>query len=60
MSREGRRMIMTYRGRPVFRMEPIRETRSSKEDLFYQLDRLADSRSKGLSNAEMDALIYEA
>lgn len=58
-ARQGRSMVMTYRGKPVLRLEPIREvSRSTAEDSFYRLPEMAEKKGGNLSNAEMDRLIY--
>jgi len=60
-AQKGERMIMTYRGKPVMRLEPIRETAILDNDPFYRLPELA-APSKGnkshLSNHDMDRIIY--
>lgn len=58
-ARQGQRMIMTYRGRPVCRLEPLRDEIPGDDDPFYKLDRLADSKSKNISNQEIDRIVYE-
>lgn len=54
----GKRLILTYRGKPVARLEPILETAVDAEDLFYRLCHLADGEGQSLSNSEMDAILY--
>ena len=56
----GQRMTMTYRGKPVFRIEPIEEKKSSAGDPFYRLAEMAEPVGKSLSNDQMDAIIYGA
>lgn len=56
-SREGRRMILTYRGKRVMRLEPITEE-VEPDDPFYRLDRLAVANGQSLSNEEIDAILY--
>ena len=53
----GERLILTYRGKPMARIEPL-ETDLSEDDPFYRLADLADSNADGLTNQEMDATIY--
>ena len=56
----GQRMLLTYRGKPVLRLEPVvDEEQPSSDDPFYRLDQLADVKGKGLTNREMDRIIYE-
>lgn len=40
-SKQGKGMIMTYRGRPVMRLEPIHDDVVDKDDPFLQLDGIA-------------------
>ena len=57
--RKGQRMILTYRGKPVVRFEPIDEASVDENDPFYHLDRLADSQGKSLTNRQIDRIVYE-
>ncbi|MFH0920729.1 MAG: hypothetical protein V1913_10235 [Fibrobacterota bacterium] len=60
-ARQGLRMVMTYRGKPVLRLEPIREAvNSAADDPFYHLSEKAEKNGGNLSNHEMDRLIYGA
>ena len=54
----GERLILTYRGKPVARLEPMEEPGVDVTDPFYSLDRLADAEGKSLSNREMDDILY--
>jgi prevent-host-death family protein len=54
----GQRMILTYRGKPVARLEPIVEPSLAEDDPFYQLHQLAASKGKSLSNEEIDKTVY--
>lgn len=54
----GKRLLLTYRGKPVARLEPVLETVVNADDLFYSLYRLADAEGQSLSNSEMDAILY--
>jgi antitoxin (DNA-binding transcriptional repressor) of toxin-antitoxin stability system len=56
----GRRMILTYRGKAVMRLEPITDTFAPESDAFYRLADLAAKGGKNLSNREMDEAIYGA
>jgi antitoxin (DNA-binding transcriptional repressor) of toxin-antitoxin stability system len=58
-SKQGQRMIMTYRGRPVMRLEPIREQTVAGDDPFLQLQGMISGKVKGLSNRGIDKIIYE-
>ena len=53
----GQPYLLTYRGRPVARIEPI-ETSAQKDDPFYSLGELADSEGKSLTNRQIDEALY--
>jgi antitoxin (DNA-binding transcriptional repressor) of toxin-antitoxin stability system len=55
---QGRRMILTYRGRPVMRLEPIVPRMADEGDAFYRLGELGTGRGATLSNEEIDVLVY--
>lgn len=59
-SKQGKRMVMTYRGRPVMRLEPIEEKEAvSEDDPFLQLEGIAEGKQReDLSNEKMDEIIY--
>ena len=57
-SRQGKRMIMTYRGRPVIRLEPIQDDVVDRDDPFLQLEGIAEGKKENLSNQQMDEIIY--
>ena len=59
-SKQGQRMIMTYRGKPIFRLEPIIDDTIDENDPFYRLCDLADEDGVQLSNQDMDKIIYES
>jgi antitoxin (DNA-binding transcriptional repressor) of toxin-antitoxin stability system len=59
-SRQGKRMLLTYRGRPVIRLEPVTDDAVSDDDPFLQLDGIAEGKREHLSNREMDGIIYNA
>ncbi len=54
----GETLVLTYRGRPVVRLEPIRSVTVDADDAFYQLANLADRKGKSLTNREIDAIVY--
>ena len=56
--RQGKRFILTYRGKPVMRLEPIAERKISPDDPFYSIGQLA-VEGPPLSNEEIDKIIYE-
>lgn len=53
----GQPFLLTYRGRPVARIEPVGTT-TQKDDPFYSLGELADGKGKSLSNREIDEALY--
>jgi prevent-host-death family protein len=55
---KGRRMILTYRGRPVMRLEPILADAADPDDAFYRLADLAARGGRSLRNEEIDAIVY--
>ena len=57
-ARQGKRMILTYRGKPVMRLEPISDELPDSDDPFYALAELADPKGKTLTNEQMDRIIY--
>lgn len=54
----GERLILTYRGRPVARLEPIRSAELDPDDPIYRLPEIAAKGGGSLSNEEMDRIIY--
>jgi len=56
--RQGKRLVMTYRGRPVMRLEPIVDEIPSADDPFYKLGDLASSTAEPLTNEEIDKIVY--
>ena len=59
-SKQGQKMIMTYRGKPIFRLEPVLDDQIDENDPFYMLNRLAAEDGDNLSNQEMDEILYES
>ena len=57
-SKNGQRIILTRRGKPVARLEPILTKKASADDPFYSLHKLAAKTGESLSNAQMDEIIY--
>jgi prevent-host-death family protein len=56
--RQGRRLILTYRGKPVMRLEPIREQKLRAHDPFYLLAQLAAPKGGPLTHEEIDLVVY--
>ena len=57
-ARRGERMIMTYRGKPVCRLEPVEDNTPNADDPFYRLDECAEHQAGSLSNAEIEKIVY--
>jgi prevent-host-death family protein len=58
--RKGQAFVLTYRGKPVARLEPIAAGAVAEDDPIYQLDQLASPTAEPLTNAEIDRAIYGA
>ena len=56
---QGQRFVLTYRGQPVARLEPVEARSIPADDPFYALGSLASGTAAALSNEEMDRIIYE-
>lgn len=56
--RNGERLLLTYRGRPVATLEPVNDGPITADDPFYSLDELADENAPPLTNEEMDRAVY--
>ena len=54
---KGQRMILTRRGKPVARLEPIVPEVVDADDPFYSLTDLAEPGAS-LSNAQIDDILY--
>ena len=55
--RKGERLILTHRGKPVARLEPIRDESVGADDPFYSLCELAEPAGS-LSNQQIDDILY--
>ena len=56
--RRGKRFIMTYRGKPVMRLEPLEPRKIRSDDPIYRLGELAEPMGS-LTNEEIDRIVYE-
>jgi prevent-host-death family protein len=57
--RQGHSLVLTSRGHPVARLEPVPVEKAREDDPLYRLFEVAADEGGGvLSNAEMDRLIY--
>ena len=59
--KQGRHLILTYRGKPVARVEPIRKIKKDqKEDPLFKIHQFAQASSLGpLDHENIDAIVYE-
>lgn len=55
--RKGERLVLTHRGKPVARLEPIQSESIEPDDLFYSLCELAEPAGS-LSNSQIDEILY--
>jgi prevent-host-death family protein len=55
---KGQRLILTRRGKPVARLEPIIAASLGADDPFYRLSEKADDGGEPLSNAQIDEILY--
>ena len=53
----GQRVMLTYRGKPVARLEPP-EVAPQHGDPFYTLADLADGSGRNQTNQEIDEAVY--
>jgi prevent-host-death family protein len=59
--RRGERLLLTYRGRPVARLEPIREERPEVpgSDALLRIEEFAvDGPAGRTTNAQIDRIVY--
>jgi antitoxin (DNA-binding transcriptional repressor) of toxin-antitoxin stability system len=55
---EGQRMVLSYRGRPVARLEPIPADAADEDDPSSRLAEPADGRDEPLTNDQIDEIVY--
>ena len=55
---KGQSFVLTYRGKPIARLEPMGKPEVSGDDPIYELATLANSTAAPLTNQQMDQLIY--
>jgi len=53
----GHSFVLTYRGKPIARLEPIAQNRIDANDPIYGLADIAESGGS-LTNEEMDKILY--
>ena len=54
---QGKRLCLTYRGKPVMRLEPLRDQEPGPDDPFYSLTELAVA-GEPITNEEIDKILY--
>jgi prevent-host-death family protein len=54
----GHPIVLTYRGKPVARLEPIGSGHPSPEDPFYELAQLASNKGRSITNEQIDRIVY--
>ena len=57
---EGHSFMLTHRGKPVARLEPIGQGKLSHDDPIYSLAELATEGGGPMTNKEIDESIYGA
>ncbi len=55
--KEGQRMVLTRRGKPVARLEPMGNDVPDSDDPFYSLTGLGNA-GESLSNKQIDEILY--
>ena len=55
---KGRSFVLTYRGKPIARLEPIRPPAVDVDDPIYRLSELASDAAGPLTNGEIDDILY--
>jgi prevent-host-death family protein len=55
---KGQRIILTRRGKPVARLEPIIHETVDADDPFYILFEKSDVQGSSLSNSQIDDILY--
>jgi len=60
--KRGQRLLLTYRGKPVARLEPVRTKKlHAREDPVFQICQLAEPSPMGpLDHSKIDSIVYEA
>jgi len=55
---KGQSFVLTCRGKPVARLEPIRREAIDADDPIYRLAELASDAAGPLTNAQIDQILY--
>jgi len=59
LTQRGQQIILTLRGKPVCRLEPLEAVDDIENDPIYRLGELADSEAEDLSSEQIEKIIYE-
>lgn len=54
----GQRIVLTRRGKPVARLEPVLNDAIAADDAFYQLGELSSDGGDSLTNDRIDEIVY--
>jgi prevent-host-death family protein len=54
---QGQSFVLTYRGKPIARLEPIAQNTIDANDPIYSLTEIAESGGS-LTNEEIDKILY--
>ena len=57
--RQGKSLILTHRGKPVMRLEPIQDRVVNQDDPLYTISKLAVHDERSLTNEEIDEIVYK-
>ena len=57
---KGQAFVLTYRGKPVARLEPIKPKSIAADDPIFTLREIASPTAKPLTNDEIDRAVYGA
>ena len=55
---KGQRIVLTRRGKPVARLEPINDRVKRADDPIYSLHKLAEPGGGSLTNEQIDEILY--
>lgn len=56
---KGKHLVLTRRGTPVMRLEPLRDGTVRESDPFYGITESADDDVASLTNAQIDGIVYD-
>jgi antitoxin (DNA-binding transcriptional repressor) of toxin-antitoxin stability system len=55
---QGQPFVLTYRRKPVARLEPLHQVAITGHDPIYRLDELASRTAEPLDNAAISQIVY--